>query len=383
LINLIKIYFLHYKDRNIASNMKLYNPRPKSPKLAESLRYSSTIPAYDGLQKTHLHDTSTTVYNAHTPTTFYRLKTYTQHKKQTPAPTPPSTTNHLRNTTQTLPQRHKTIATKALRNTHAADQHGYWPSRDPIEEDGGINLYAFVYNSPYYWFDILGMDPTSYYSTEPFHPGMTSRHLRPFSPPRSVKGEFTFDVKDLADDVSVGTIVVAVEVFRTGQFRLDYAKLAASLKDKGLTEAAANAVRDKLKTEFRNKGPAMFKAWTAMVLRNRNATGHVTGRNNASKTNAKLNATAKVLKHSGRAVAAVGIGFEIVNIAQAPPNERGREAALAGGRVGGGFLGGAATGAGLGLAGFNPFTVAGGALIGGILGSIAGEGVVEACIEDE
>ncbi|MEZ7955673.1 MAG: hypothetical protein QMC23_03370 [Rubritalea sp.] len=39
--------------------MKLYNPRQKSPKLAESLRVSSTIPAYDGLQKTHLHDTST------------------------------------------------------------------------------------------------------------------------------------------------------------------------------------------------------------------------------------------------------------------------------------------------------------------------------------
>ena len=138
--------------------MKLYNPRPKSPKLAESLRVSSTIPAYDGLQKTHLHDTSTTLYNAHTPTTFYRLKTYTQHKKQPPAPTPPSTTNHLRNTTQTLPQRHKKIATKALRNTHAADQHGYWPSRDPIEESGGVNLYAFVGNDGINNWDELGLD---------------------------------------------------------------------------------------------------------------------------------------------------------------------------------------------------------------------------------
>jgi RHS repeat-associated protein len=137
--------------------MKLYNPRQKSPKLAESLLFSSTIAAYDGLQKTHLHDTSTTLYNAHTPTTFYRLKTLTQHKKQTPAPTPPATTNHLRNTTQTLPQRHKTTATKALRNTYAADQHGYWPSRDPIEERGGVNLYAFVGNDGVNWFDILGL----------------------------------------------------------------------------------------------------------------------------------------------------------------------------------------------------------------------------------
>jgi hypothetical protein len=32
----------------------------------------------------------------------------------------------------------------------------YWPSRDPIEEDGGINLYGFVSNSPIYYTDYLG-----------------------------------------------------------------------------------------------------------------------------------------------------------------------------------------------------------------------------------
>ena len=33
---------------------------------------------------------------------------------------------------------------------------GRWPSRDPIEEDGGPNLYAFVDNSPIDWIDIMG-----------------------------------------------------------------------------------------------------------------------------------------------------------------------------------------------------------------------------------
>ena len=169
---------------------------------------------------------------------------------------------------------------------------------------------------------------------------------------------------------------------RTGQFRLDYAKLASELKSKGLSDEAANAIRDRLKTEFRNKGPEMFQAWTRQVLRERAASGHVTGRGDATKTNAKLNATARVLRNAGRATAAVGIGFEIVNIATTPPEERGDEAMRAGGRVGGGFAGGAVTGAGLGALGANPFTIGVGALIGGIAGSLAGEGIVEACIED-
>ena len=45
-----------------------------------------------------------------------------------------------------------------------ASGRGTWPSRDPIEEKGGINLYAFVGNRPtmfwdYLGLDILGLDP--------------------------------------------------------------------------------------------------------------------------------------------------------------------------------------------------------------------------------
>jgi RHS repeat-associated protein len=31
-----------------------------------------------------------------------------------------------------------------------------WPSRDPIEEEGGINLYGFVGNDGVNWWDYLG-----------------------------------------------------------------------------------------------------------------------------------------------------------------------------------------------------------------------------------
>ena len=36
---------------------------------------------------------------------------------------------------------------------------GRWLNRDPIEEDGGINLYGMVWNNPLKFFDILGREP--------------------------------------------------------------------------------------------------------------------------------------------------------------------------------------------------------------------------------
>ena len=35
---------------------------------------------------------------------------------------------------------------------------GRWPSRDPIEEQGGLNLYAFVGNDSLNYFDYLGLE---------------------------------------------------------------------------------------------------------------------------------------------------------------------------------------------------------------------------------
>ena len=35
---------------------------------------------------------------------------------------------------------------------------GRWPSRDPIEEQGGINLYGFVQNNPGMYLDYNGLD---------------------------------------------------------------------------------------------------------------------------------------------------------------------------------------------------------------------------------
>jgi hypothetical protein len=38
---------------------------------------------------------------------------------------------------------------------------GRWPSKDPIGEKGGLNLYGFVFNSPNFLIDYLGREPVA------------------------------------------------------------------------------------------------------------------------------------------------------------------------------------------------------------------------------
>jgi RHS repeat-associated protein len=57
---------------------------------------------------------------------------------------------------------------------HYATALGRWPSRDPIGERGGENLYAMVGNNPVFWIDGLGLNPWS--GGGPDSPGNCWRH---------------------------------------------------------------------------------------------------------------------------------------------------------------------------------------------------------------
>jgi len=65
---------------------------------------------------------------------------------------PLSNKPHPANRRQPLQPRRETRPTP----TKTASGIPYWPSRDPIEEDGGMNLYGFVGNDGVNWLDILG-----------------------------------------------------------------------------------------------------------------------------------------------------------------------------------------------------------------------------------
>jgi hypothetical protein len=59
------------------------------------------------------------------------------------------------------PQMTKPRRVAKLAATKSASGPTVWPSRDPIEEDGGINLYGYVLNNPINLFDSDGRMPMS------------------------------------------------------------------------------------------------------------------------------------------------------------------------------------------------------------------------------
>ena len=65
---------------------------------------------------------------------------------------------------------------------------GRWLSRDPIEEDGGYNLYGFIDNNPVDYWDYLGMD----YST-PWNPNGFPDYPPGFLPNNISPNDFTDD----------------------------------------------------------------------------------------------------------------------------------------------------------------------------------------------
>jgi RHS repeat-associated protein len=250
---------------------------------------------------------------------------------------------------------------------------GRWLNRDPIEEEGGVNLYGMVGSDTVNSIDVHGL--TGWQFTDAFGratPGSPGHH----GYEKTISGTITLQVSDLVKNAGTGTITLGVELSMTGQLRLDYVRLAAELESKGFSKQDANAARDALKAEFQKNQTALGKAITKQFEKQREQAGHVNRRSNPGKTNVKVNAQARVFKSTGRALAAVGIVFEIYNVANAPEDERGIEAARAVGRVGGGFLGGAGAGA-LGGSWGGPWGAVAGAILGGIGGSIAGEGAVD------
>ena len=64
------------------------------------------------------------------------------------------------------------ITTITNSNVTYDDQVLDWPSRDPIEEKGGVNLYVFVGNDVINLFDLLGLQSWFAPSNDNFNPAI-------------------------------------------------------------------------------------------------------------------------------------------------------------------------------------------------------------------
>lgn len=162
---------------------------------------------------------------------------------------------------------------------------------------------------------------------------------------------------------------------------MDYDKLVSSLKNSAYPEEDASKIRDALRKEFQSKQTMIGKAITERVLQEKAKLGIPSNKNNPSKTNVKVTKLGQKFALAGKGIFWLGVTVEISNIALAEDKER--EAVKAGGRVGGSFVTGMATGWGASFYTLNPYIIWAFVLIGGIVGSVAGEGIVEACINED
>jgi uncharacterized protein RhaS with RHS repeats len=80
----------------------------------------------------------------------------------------------------------------------------YWPSRDPIGERGGINLYGMVRNNPVKYIDYLGLKLRLEYLTEAEAPGVDN--LLQIN--QDWAGKVIRDIKQLCPSVGVASLQV-------------------------------------------------------------------------------------------------------------------------------------------------------------------------------
>ena len=273
---------------------------------------------------------------------------------------------------------------------HLNPRDGRWISRDPIAEQGGWNLFAFVNNNGIINFDLVGLIDggmggiiNGTYGSSPFNVSYKSNPN--YSPSNNgknnvgfpIKGNVSIKVENIIEKSNPLVFVVAVEVERTGALRVDYDKIVQKLELSGFSREEASKVRDSIKLEFRKKQTILGKAITELILNQRKSNGFVDKKSNPSKTNPKVTVAGKIMKHGGRGIILFSAGIEIYTIWNTPIDQRERAILQSGGRFGGGILGGAASGAVLGSYGFNAVTVAIGAFLGAVAGSETGEWIIK------
>ena len=276
---------------------------------------------------------------------------------------------------------------------HLNPADGRWISRDLIAEQGEWNLYAFIRNASGY--DTLGLIEggmgaiiNGSFGQPPFsHP---SSPIKEYPTPKSeediqfpIHGTVILSINDLIRHVNAGSVPLSIEIEKTGALRVDYNKLVQSLKDADLTPEEATAVRDKIKMEFRSKQTTLGKAITKAILARRASQGYPRGNFNPSKTNPSITAAGKLMRTAGRGMIIFSAGVEIYNIYEAPEDEKGKAIVQAGGRFGGGILGGMAAGAIIGGTSLNPIGIGVGTIAGGIAGSALGEWIVNLVCSDD
>jgi RHS repeat-associated protein len=234
-----------------------------------------------------------------------------------------------------------------------------WINRDPIEEEGGVNMYGFCHNDSMNELDPLGL------TNQP--------------------GDFGWNVydPDFYNSKFTWRIAYLAEVF--GVYREQYANRALEIRELelrgGITKAEAAALRAKLKNSTQAKTPPEIEQMLrAIVGKNKYELRSPTGSHNPGKTNQRINSTTSGFKFAGRIMLVIGLADEVNRIKSSENMLRqiGNSSSGMLGQIGVGALGAALTRAVIALPVVgriipHPYVQAGVVIAGGLLGSAVGD----------
>jgi len=252
-------------------------------------------------------------------------------------------------------------------------QTGHWLSRDPIEEQGGVNLCGFVGNDSINDVDLFGL-------REDLGPG------EEYHPKQDALAQ------KIHDDYMTSIGWRLAWVFeKSGVYRELYSQEAAELKKLTgqLPKTEVEALRGQLKSKYQNlTPPEVAEALKAVVGKKKFELRKATGNFNPSKSNPNVNAVGTGFKYAGRVLVVAALYTEYQKIKNAEDWHRQLGASGPGllGSIGGGASGSALV---RGLVAIptvarqvpNPWVKAGAVITGGVVGAAVGYEVASGAYE--
>ena len=252
------------------------------------------------------------------------------------------------------------------RNRFLAPAQGRFLQRDPVGYRDGGNLLQYERNAPLGITDFTGLSDRLKGGARP-----TTTPAEEAQSAEADQPGLTLEV--LADaklGVEGGVFGLGIQMYEAGKLRLDYDEAVKAMKSLGLADEDAKRARDALKEVFRERQNSLAKAVTDKILAQRKASGFESARSNPFKPNAAVTAKGRLMCQAGRGFALVGVTMAVIDVAEAPADERGQKAMSHVGALIGGAAG-AEAGA-IVCAWGGPFLAGLCALIGGIVGASMG-----------
>jgi len=173
-----------------------------------------------------------------------------------------------------------------------------WMGRDPMEEEGGINLYAFVGNDPVNGFDAVGLSALPQSNPNP-NSGFPRLYVPPpanFKLPSSVKGGGTFG----SGEVAFMTFMALYEIEPVQDFIADH--FGIHLTDTSRNRGVFRWVLEK-KEKFDRSATLKFNAFTRWLEGGVNSLGDSLDRHRARREREELSELQNTLRASRQAAA--------------------------------------------------------------------------------